>query len=627
MNFWVNLSIILIIIAFIGFFFTLRMLQAKKLVVKDDEMDERANYTFAALTSFIKKRMTEITTANLYNENLTEEEFKRRTRRRQELKDALKMCNTGDLSSKTYIREYISDLLCNEYGVNEENINWTIPFDHPDQMTAREKFETLLHLSVKKHGDNGFGYLVDTFKLAEPKQDGSYRIQESDINLMYKQIVRGRALQFADKLAVVTQILYSHYKGFGIIDELRDMAIDGVSGGLSGHSKKMANYMSDLEFLQQAANKGNHGGLNSAWCMYQGKTIHLEFLYFEHEAELRRVVNNVYKYNSPGQLSETRPFIINEMYDGSRTTVIRPKLAESWAFFIRKKYSAQAMELTELITAQNNELPIGVLEYLMKGYRTAAITGAQGSGKTTLLLALIKHVHPALNLRVQETSFEANLRSLYPNRNILSFQETETVSGQDGLDLQKKTDGDVTILGEVATDPVAAWMIQSAQVASLFTIFTHHAKTFTNLVHALRNSLLKVGMFSNEAIAEQQVVNVLEFDIHVDFDVDGTRYIERITECIPIEYEDEGVSMHAIANAKTKDDKVEALIQVASTYFRQQTQRKFFIERTIVEYRDGAYIAVEPISEKRQAEIMRKLSPQDRQAFREFIEKNWGEAS
>ena len=45
---------------------------------------------------------------------------------------------------------------------------------------------------------------------------------------------------------------------------------------------------------------------------------------------------------------------------------------------------------------------------------------------------------------------------------------------------KKKTDGSVNIIGEVATDPVASWMIQAAQVASKFTLFTHHAKTFPN---------------------------------------------------------------------------------------------------------------------------------------------------
>lgn len=41
-------------------------------------------------------------------------------------------------------------------------------------------------------------------------------------------------------------------------------------------------------------------------------------------------------------------------------------------------------------------------------------------------------------------------------------------------------------------------MIQAAQVASKFTLFTHHAKTFPLLVQALRNSLLKLGMFNDE---------------------------------------------------------------------------------------------------------------------------------
>ena len=47
-------------------------------------------------------------------------------------------------------------------------------------------------------------------------------------------------------------------------------------------------------------------------------------------------------------------------------------------------------------------------------------------------------------------------------------------------------------------------MIQMSQVASLFTVFTHHAKTFKDLVQSLRNSLLKSGVFRQEHIAEQR---------------------------------------------------------------------------------------------------------------------------
>ena len=164
-----------------------------------------------------------------------------------------------------------------------------------------------------------------------------------------------------------------------------------------------------------------------------------------------------------------------------------------------------------------------------------AITGSQGSGKTTLLMALIKHIYGTLTLRIQEMAFELHLRKVYPMRNILTFRETEFVSGQAGLDLQKKTYGAVNLLGEVATDEVAALMLQTAQVASLFTLFTHHAKTTADLVLSLRNSLLKCNIFRDETVAEEQVTEVVQFDIHLGKDYEGNRYVERITEIIPQE--------------------------------------------------------------------------------------------
>lgn len=39
--------------------------------------------------------------------------------------------------------------------------------------------------------------------------------------------------------------------------------------------------------------------------------------------------------------------------------------------------------------------------------------------------------------------------------------------------------------------------------------------------------------------AEEQVVQVLNFDIHLKKDFKGKRYVERITECIPIESRNE----------------------------------------------------------------------------------------
>ncbi len=58
-------------------------------------------------------------------------------------------------------------------------------------------------------------------------------------------------------------------------------------------------------------------------------------------------------------------------------------------------------------------------------------------------MTMIKFIKGMYTLRIQEMAFELNLRKLYPERNILSFRETGTLKGQEGLDLQKKTDGTV----------------------------------------------------------------------------------------------------------------------------------------------------------------------------------------
>ena len=118
-----------------------------------------------------------------------------------------------------------------------------------------------------------------------------------------------------------------------------------------------------------------------------------------------------------------------------------------------RKFHIRNVTLEGLITDEGAELPISLIKYLVKGCMITAITGQQGSGKTTLLMAMVRHIYSTMTLRVQETAFELHLRKLYPERNILTFCETDSISGQEGLDIQKKTDAR-QYPGEVATDPV-----------------------------------------------------------------------------------------------------------------------------------------------------------------------------
>lgn len=243
------------------------------------------------------------------------------------------------------------------------------------------------------------------------------------------------------------------------------------------------------------------------------------------------------------------------------------------------------------------------------------------AGKTTLLMGMIENIYETMNLRITETAFELHLRRIYPTRNILSMRETETISGQDCLDVQKKTDGSVNIIGEVATDPVASWMIQSAQVASKFTLFTHHAKTFPDLVTALRNSMLRAGVFKDERTAEEQVVSVLNFDIHLAKNFRGKRYVERVTECIPVEDKNEYTFDHR--KEKTIEGKLDKFMDNATYYFTKSTNRELYKHVNILEYHDGEYILTNKISDTNIKEMINNMDETDAEEFSKFVQKHW----
>ena len=237
-------------------------------------------------------------------------------------------------------------------------------------------------------------------------------------------------------------------------------------------------------------------------------------------------------------------------------------------------------------------------------------------------MAMIENIYETMNLRITETAFELHLRKIYPTRNILSMRETETISGQECLDVQKKTDGSVNIIGEVATDPVASWMIQSAQVASKFTLFTHHAKTFPNLITALRNSMLRAGTFKDEKTAEEQVVQVLNFNIHLLKDFRGRRYIERITECIPVEEKNEYTFDHR--KEKTLEGKLTKIMDNATIFFSKTTNKELYKYHNILEFSNDTYVLVNPITEFNIREMRNNMEENDVVAFDAFLERNWG---
>ena len=135
--------------------------------------------------------------------------------------------------------------------------------------------------------------------------------------------------------------------------------------------------------------------------------------------------------------------------------------------------------------------------------------------------------------------------------------------------------------------------------------------------------MLRAGVFKNEKTAEEQVVQVLNFDIHLTKDFKGKRYVERITECIPVEEKNEYTFDHR--KESTLEGKFDKFFDNATRYFEKITDRQLYTYRNILEYVDGEYIITNPITEENLKEMRANMDETDLEKFDKFIEKHWAD--
>ncbi len=131
-------------------------------------------------------------------------------------------------------------------------------------------------------------------------------------------------------------------------------------------------------------------------------------------------------------------------------------------------------------------------------------------------------------------------------------------------------------------------------------------------------------MFKSEKTAEEQVVQVLNFDIHLQKDFRGKRYVERITECIPVEDKNEYTFDHR--NEKSLEGKFDKFFDNATHYFTKQTDKQLFMYRNVLEYIDGEYVITNPITDDNIREMRNNMDDTDRASFDQFIERHWKKA-
>jgi pilus assembly protein CpaF len=482
-----------------------------------------------------------------------------------------------------------------------------------------------MYFYKKTHGKEALTVMIREYKLdalrfeIEDKEQGSYLMTSDDINKIYDD--KNFQLDINSMLDVITILIFQRYKGFGIIDTIREMNVNGVNCGASG--SVLASILSSGRSEAMTAPR-------SVWLHFEGKQIHMRFLTFGTEDELRRVVQLVGRYGKSAPLTEKLGYKVSTMYDKSRVLSLRPPASEYWAMFVRK-FTLPEVNLSYLLDpkdkntgarlVQNPDLPAELIRYIMRGQLTTVITGRQGTGKTTNMMAWVKYIDPRLTLRILEMVFELYLRELYPERNIMSVQETEYVTPQALQDALKKSDGQVTMIGEIATDTVASRFIQNTQISSPFSIASHHGMTTKSMLQGLGNSHSSASGIPS-AIALQQVVDAVPMNAHLNIRYDGVRYFEHFTEIIPIVTEKAypKVSRENIVEA------VASLAEIQREFSERQTQKEIFRTNKILSFdvESGKYYPENWFSEHKTIHLLDRMTTEDRESMLRFADEYWG---
>lgn len=557
--------------------------------------------------------------------------FKSIVENKKRISEALDECIYGVQKSKSVVLSQIKHILEGELP-NIEDIIEYVDFTDLQSLTPSQQWEVLIYKINSSHRNNPIQYLNDKYnifgdKIIKNEINGEFQTRRLFDNTDLANIITTEItepLKYSEMLDIISLLIYQQRYGLGIIDTLRAIDVDGFNFGTSGSIRYRIDNNYTIPYRTE----------NSIWVQKNAKWCHFSFLDFEVEGEMKRVINQLVSWGTSAPMTENKPYKVNDAYDGARITAIRPPACECWACCVRKFSSGLYVKekLLNKPMIHNWELPSGLIYYLMRGEQTTAFTGQQNTGKTSMMKAAMADV-AMVNIRILEMSFELAIRELYPWKNVITVKPTDYVTSSQIQDLLKKTDGYLSMVGEVAEDIVAARMIQFCLIASAFTIFSHHARDDYSLINGLANSLVACGEYENHDVAMSTVLDAIKNNVHLDF-IKDQRVIAYISEIIKLDEISPYPTLRELWDkikkelpAGTSDEAIATCVstEMNREYYTRRTDRVRFESRKIIVFDpdDMTYKANEGYSPEALTSMLSKLQGKDRSDFIQFYKKNW----
>lgn len=570
--------------------------------------------TFEELVTIVLRDFTEIIKPDR-GLMKTSIEYEASLRNKSRIAQAARKCVYGEENARRTIIKVFHDIIASHL-LTLESCYSIFNFEDLETLPPEIKFEILLYCLAPQYGKNAVKFLNDTYKWSSPRyiaQSGLERreVDYALVDTMFKEQMPYDSLNYEQCIDVISILVYQNSKGYGKIDTLMQQNIDGLELGTVGAIRyRLLNANPDYVTERSCSIQ-----LDAQW-------IHLSFINFGTVDEIKRLVLNVSNTEGSEALTIKRPTKVVDMYNGSRVTCIRPNVGATWGLFVRS-FSAGVISVKKWLDkpeVKNWEIVDKLLFYLCQCTENTAVTGQQNTGKTTLMKGLIGY-YPYFNIRVIEMSFELQLNEIYPDRNIFCTRNDEFTSATEVQDILKKTDGYLSMAGEIATNEVAANAMQFGLVASQATMFSHHGKDYMGLIEGLTNALLSSGQFNDRDSAQGLVLDVVKHNVHCDFHK-KLRVVDYIEEIV------KGETIVPYQDIKVSSDVVSAIDQSTALnreFYQRTTDRVRYTSRKIIRFNHetNTYEPYEWYTPERFAIMLDKMPDEHKAGFIQFYKENW----
>jgi pilus assembly protein CpaF len=258
---------------------------------------------------------------------------------------------------------------------------------------------------------------------------------------------------------------------------------------------------------------------------------------FSDDSHLRRTIDKIVG-RVGRRVDESSPMVDARLPDGSRVNAVIPPLAVDGALLTVRKFSADPLEIDDLIGFGSMTRAVAdFLAVCVEGRLNILVSGGTGAGKTTTLNALsafipdderIITIEDAAELQLQQNHV-LRLESRPPN-----IEGRGEVRIRDLVRNALRMRPDRIVVGEIR-DAAALDMLQAMNTGHDGSICTVHANSPRDVLSRVETMVLMAGVELPVRAIREQVAGAVDLIVHQARFKDGTRRVTHLTEVVGME--------------------------------------------------------------------------------------------